>query len=101
MTAHSEAKPHIETADTSEAEKLDFEGEDRRLPDWLMRASAIAMIAYALFHLAVLNFFPMDEWVYRVLHVNLGALIAMITLRGWRGQSGRSVPIWSTGRLRM
>jgi TRAP transporter 4TM/12TM fusion protein len=94
VTTHSEATPRIETVDTSEAEKLDFEGEDRKLPDWLMRVSAIVMIAYALFHLAVLNFFPMDEWVYRVLHVNIGALIAMITLRGWRGQSGRSVPIW-------
>lgn len=94
MTTHSVAMPPIEMADTSEAEKLDFEGDDRKLPDWLMRISAIIMIAYAVFHLAVLNFFPMDEWVYRVLHVNIGALIAVIALRGWRGQSGRSVPIW-------
>lgn len=94
MITHSEAMPPIEPADTSEAEKLDFEGEDRKLPDWLMRISTVVMIVYALFHLAVLNFFPMDEWVYRVLHVNMGALIAMVTLRGWRGQRGRSVPIW-------
>lgn len=94
MTTHSEAMPPLEAVDTSEAEKLDFEGEDRKLPDWLMRISVVVMFGYALFHLAVLNFFPMDEWVYRVLHVNIGAMIAMITLRGWRGQSGRSVPIW-------
>ncbi|MGV3654500.1 MAG: TRAP transporter permease, partial [Noviherbaspirillum sp.] len=94
MTTHSEAMPQLEAADTSEAEKLDFEGEDRKLPDWLMRISTVVMFAYALFHLAVLNFYSMDEWVYRVLHVNIGAMIAMISLRGWRGQRGRSVPVW-------
>ena len=94
MTTHSEAMPQLEAADTSEAEKLDFEGEDRKLPDWLMRIGTVVMFAYALFHLAVLNFYSMDEWVYRVLHVNIGAMIAMITLRGWRGQLGRSVPVW-------
>jgi TRAP transporter 4TM/12TM fusion protein len=94
MATQADALLGVETADTSEAEKLDFEGESRKLPDWLMRIMSAIMIAYALFHLAVLNFYPMDEWVYRVLHVNMGALIAMITLRGWRGQRGRTVPIW-------
>lgn len=79
---------------TSKAEELDFDGADRQLPQWLMRATAAGMMLYALFHLVVLNFFPIDEWVYRVLHVNMGALIAMIALRGWRGQSSRSVPMW-------
>ena len=76
-----------------EASALDAEGEDRRLPVWMMVALGIISACYALFHLVVLNFWSIDEWVYRVLHVNLGAVIAFLGLKAWRGERGNHVPV--------
>lgn len=85
----------VDMAETSTAtEELASEGAARNLPAWLMRGMVWIMSLYALFHLAVLNFVAIDEWVYRVLHVNIGALIAVIILRGRRGEAGKTVPAW-------
>ena len=65
---------------------LDAEGLDRDLPRSLAIALAVLSAAYALFHLAVLNFWSIDEWVYRVMHVNMGAVLAFIGLKAWRGE---------------
>lgn len=94
MKNDSNAEPGVKEADVSAAAELDFESNDRSLPPWLMRVMLWIMCLYSLFHLAVLNFIAIDEWVYRVLHVNMGALIALIVLRGVRGETGKSVPIW-------
>ena len=67
-----------------QASQYDSEGDDRRLGRTLTRLVVVASCLYALFHLAVLNFWAIDEWMYRVLHVNLGAIIAFVTLRGFR-----------------
>jgi TRAP transporter 4TM/12TM fusion protein len=71
----------------------EFSG-DRKLPAWLTRTMLAVAVLYSLFHLAVLNFLAIDEWVYRVLHVNVGATIALILLRGSKRESGRTVPVW-------
>ncbi|WP_233270639.1 TRAP transporter permease [Chachezhania sediminis] len=75
------------------AQELDAEGHDRSLPWWLGVALTVLSAAYAAFHLAVLNFWSIDEWVYRVIHVNMGAALAFIGIRAWRGERGRNVPI--------
>ena len=75
----------------TEPEDLDAEGLDRDLPRSLAIALAVLSAAYALFHLAVLNFWSIDEWVYRVLHVNMGAVLAFIGLKAWRGERARLV----------
>ena len=41
--------------------------------------------------MAVLNFWSIDEWVYRVIHVNAGAVLAFIGLKAWRGERARLV----------
>lgn len=76
------------------ASAAEFEGSARRLPFALARAMLVVSITYALFHLIVLNFWAIDEWVYRAAHVNFGGLIAILTLRGWKTESFRVPPLW-------
>ena len=82
-----------ERAAIDELSELDAEGHDRTLAPGLMIALGLFSACYALFHLAVLNFWSIDEWVYRVLHVNLGAVIAFIGVKAWRGERGTRVPV--------
>lgn len=58
-----------------EAAELDAEGHDRTLPPFLIVTMGLLAAGYSLFHLVVLNFWSIDEWVYRVLHVNFGAVM--------------------------
>lgn len=75
------------------ATNTEFEGNARRLPPKLALIMTIVSVLYALFHIAVLNFWAIDEWVYRVVHVNFGALIAVITLRGWATERSNKPPL--------
>jgi len=87
-------KPTQAAGDPEIAAALDFEGDDRRLSPWLARALMLTAFGYALFHLLVLNYYAIDEWIYRVLHVNMGAVLAVLGLRAWKREGGKSVPIW-------
>lgn len=80
-----------------EAAALDYEGEDRKLAPWLVRALAVTAFSYALFHLVVLNFLAIDEWVYRVVHVNVGAILAFLWLRGFRRERCQGIPVRDWG----
>ncbi|WP_210165096.1 TRAP transporter permease [Pseudorhizobium marinum] len=64
--------------------ELDAEGHDRSLPARMAVALALTSALYAVFHLAVLNFWSIDEWVYRVIHVNIGAALTFVGLKAWR-----------------
>lgn len=70
---------------------LDAEGLDRKLPAMMAVALALISALYAVFHLAVLNFWSIDEWVYRVIHVNMGAILAFVGLKVWRAERARLV----------
>lgn len=97
LSASSEPRPlreaEDEAGDPDTAEKLEFQGEPRTLGPWLNGTVTAVCLAYALFHFVVLNYVAIDEWVYRVLHVNLGAVIAFTLHRAWRGDALRRVPV--------
>ncbi|MEP1649472.1 MAG: TRAP transporter fused permease subunit [Paracoccaceae bacterium] len=80
-----------------EVAELDAEGLDRTLPARVAVALALVSALYAVFHLAVLNFWSIDEWVYRVIHVNMGAILAFIGIKAWSGERARLV--WSVDAL--
>jgi TRAP transporter 4TM/12TM fusion protein len=71
--------------------ELDAEGLDRDLPTKVAVTLALISALYALFHLAVLNFWSIDEWLYRVIHVNMGAILAFVGLKAWRGERAHFV----------
>ncbi|WP_319497595.1 TRAP transporter fused permease subunit [uncultured Cohaesibacter sp.] len=77
--------------DLEKAQELDSEGQDRTLSGTLVSVLVVLSALYALFHLAVLNFWAIDEWVYRVIHVNMGAVLGFIGIKVWAGEKGRSV----------
>lgn len=93
MRQDSITTTELEQTDAAAAQEMDFEGADRQLPVSMAKIMLVVGFGYSVFHLAVLNFFAIDEWVYRVLHVNIGAFIAMLTLRGSRHERGGSVPL--------
>ena len=73
-------------ASASDIDLLDFESPMRDLPPLSKAILFLAGVLYALFHILVLNFYHMDEWVFRTLHVNLGAAIGFLIYVGWKGQ---------------
>ncbi|UOA33585.1 Sialic acid TRAP transporter permease protein SiaT (plasmid) [Sulfitobacter sp. DSM 110093] len=71
--------------------QLDAEGLDRKLSPMIAITLTLISALYAVFHLAVLNFWSIDEWVYRVTHVNIGAILAFVGLKAWRGERAHLV----------
>jgi|GEM_PF-5834735 len=55
---------------TRDAETFDFGSKIRNLSGWQAAMVAALCVLYSVFHLLVLNFFQLDAWVFRVLHVN-------------------------------
>ena len=87
------ANAPIRAGEIDKASDYDSEGYDRRLSPPAMSLIMVASVLYALFHLAVLNFWAIDEWMFRVVHVNMGALIAFVALRGVKGERMDRVPL--------
>lgn len=94
MTISSEKSSSDATAAAAlEVQDLEVEGIDRNLPRTLAIALGVLSVLYALFHFAVLNFWSIDEWVYRVVHVNMGAVLAFVGLKAGRGENLRTVAL--------
>jgi TRAP transporter 4TM/12TM fusion protein len=49
---------------------------------------AIAVIG-ALYHLYILNFNPIDPWVFRSTHLAFGTVLALMMYKGWKTKSNR------------
>lgn len=49
---------------------------------------AIAVIG-ALYHLYILNFNPIDPWVFRSTHLAFGTVLALLLYKGWNTKSNR------------
>lgn len=66
----------------------------RRLGGPTARILAVVAAAYSIFHLAVLNLVPLDEWVFRALHVNVGAALAFLLVPAFRERDRTRIPLW-------
>ncbi|MGQ9366435.1 TRAP transporter permease [Azospirillum sp. ST 5-10] len=78
----------------AEAEKFDFGAKVRDLGGWQIALVSGLCVLYPAFHLAVLNVVPLDEWVFRTIHVNMAAIIAFALYAVWgRGESRRISPL--------
>jgi TRAP transporter 4TM/12TM fusion protein len=90
--------PDIARAPTAEdlakTEKFDFGARQRDLPDWQRHLVLALCAAYSAFHLAILNFVPLDEWLFRTYHVAGGSVLGFMIYALWRGEKNKSVPIW-------
>ncbi|MFM7345024.1 MAG: TRAP transporter permease [Tagaea sp.] len=80
--------------DVAETEKFDFGARSRDLPPWQRHLVFALCAAYSAFHLAILNFIPLDEWLFRTYHVAGGSVLGFMIYALWRGERARSVPVW-------
>ncbi|MGQ9371616.1 TRAP transporter permease [Azospirillum sp. ST 5-10] len=87
--SHSDTAAH-EAADS--ADRFDFGARVRDLAVWQRVGLFWCAIAYTVFHLVVLNFVALDEWLFRAVHVNAGAGIAFLLYATWSGERRRGIP---------
>lgn len=85
------AEPAIEDID---ADKYEFGARSRPLGARTTLAVYWLCAAYTAFHLAVLNFVPLDEWLFRLFHVTGAQVIAFLFYCVWRGERRDTVPVW-------
>lgn len=83
----------VDQAAANDADKYDFGAKIRPLTGWQYAMVFALGVLYSAFHLAVLNILPMDEWVFRAIHVNMAAVIAF-TVYSTFGRSERPRAPW-------
>lgn len=71
----------------------DFGGEKRRLGGRAARLVSIGAIAFTVFHLVVLNLYPIDPWLFRAIHVAGAAVLIFALYRAGR-RGGDGIPWW-------
>jgi TRAP transporter 4TM/12TM fusion protein len=83
------------TADAvARTEKFDFGAKARPLRQWERVLLLWLSAAYTVFHLAILNFVPLDEWIFRTIHVTGGTVLGVTLYAVWRGERRQGVPLW-------
>ncbi|BBK29606.1 TRAP transporter 4TM/12TM fusion protein [Stella humosa] len=82
----------LATEDAERADKFEFGARTRRFDGWRQHAFVGLSAAYCLFHIAVLNVVPLDEWVFRTIHVTVGSAIAFLLYSARSTGGGGRVP---------
>lgn len=82
----------LSNEDAERAERLEFGARTRSFAGWRGHAFVAISAAYCLFHIAVLNVVPLDEWVFRTIHVTVGSALAFILYPLRSSGVGRRVP---------
>ena len=62
-------------------------------------AFATACAAYTLFHLVVMNLYPLETWTYRLLHLGGGLALGFLLFGAHKVELDRSAPARSIGSL--
>lgn len=81
-------KAQSATADDA-AQQFEHGSSTRALaPPW-NRAFTLTGIFYICFHIAVLNFWSLDAWIFRAVHVNAAAVLCIVLYAGHRSAPHR------------
>ncbi|WP_165763899.1 TRAP transporter permease [Halalkalibacter urbisdiaboli] len=70
-------------------EQVESSSEARNLSGGIRWIFTIIAVAGALFHLYILNFKPIDPWLFRSTHLLFGAVLGFILFPGWKKASNR------------
>lgn len=81
----SAAAAAVEVAEEYGGIKRSLTGMPGRILFWLSAA-------YPLFHLLVLNVWPIDGILYRAIHLGWGSAIGFALIAGWRGSPRHRIP---------
>ena len=49
---------------------------------------ALLAVSFTVFHLIVLNLYPIDPWLFRAIHVAGGAVLILALYPAWAGDVG-------------
>jgi TRAP transporter 4TM/12TM fusion protein len=58
-------------------------GHERELTSWQAWLLFVACVGFILFHLTVLNLFPLETWTFRIVHVAGGLFIGFALVASW------------------
>ncbi|MDQ0338006.1 TRAP transporter 4TM/12TM fusion protein [Caldalkalibacillus uzonensis] len=92
-------QPHDELLDgqgkinTDQVEETEGPSNGRQLTGWVRYLFLTIAVAGALFHLYILNFHPIDPWVFRSTHLVFGAVLGFLLFPGWRGAKNKVHPV--------
>ncbi|MGA1473429.1 MAG: hypothetical protein ACO326_09725, partial [Burkholderiaceae bacterium] len=64
--------PKLSSQAAKAAEDAEIGGDQRSLRAWEKQLFFWLCIAYTSFHIWSLNFYPIDPWIYRSMHVSFG-----------------------------
>lgn len=94
-------EPGIAEDDIGEDGKIDTEmmedaleesASTRSFTGWKRYMFMIIAVVGALYHLYILNFNPIDPWVFRSTHIVFGTVLTLMFYKGWKTKSNR-IPI--------
>lgn len=90
----ADAVPHpdLNTKASQAAENAEVGGEQRELRPFEKQIFFWSCVAFTLFHIVVLNMFPMDPWLYRSAHVSFGCALGLMMYKAGQ-KAGKGVPI--------
>lgn len=83
-----------EKIDLSLADNYEFTGYKRDLQGWQRPLIFWACVAFTVFHLLILNVFPIDSVLFRAIHVGWGGVIAFAVYAPGRGKTLSRIPLY-------
>lgn len=84
--------PKLSSQAAKAAEDAEIGGDQRSLRSWEKLFFFWLCIAYTSFHIWSLNFYPIDPWIYRSMHVSFGSAIGFMMYKMRKSEQGVGVP---------
>lgn len=80
----------VKPIDTSKVdEALDATVNARNLSGWTKHLFFAIAVFGAIFHLYILNFNPIEPWIFRSTHLLFGTVLGIMMFPGWRSKSNK------------
>ena len=89
----SQPQPVTAADPLADLPEADFAGSRRRLAGWQAYLVTQFAVAFTLFHLVVLNLYPIDPWLLRAIHVSAASVLIFALYDIGRGGRDR-IPWW-------
>jgi TRAP transporter 4TM/12TM fusion protein len=70
-------------------EQIESSSEARILTGWIKYLFTTIAVVGALFHFYILNFHPIDPWLFRSAHLVFGTILGFMLFPGWKKASGK------------
>lgn len=91
--SEAEAHPNLPKdngkIDTTMEDDLELTSNVRLLSGWVRYVFMAIAVIGALYHLYILNFHPIDPWVFRSTHLVFGTVLGLMLYPGWRSKSNK------------